>query len=141
MLLTKELESSLSDKLFMKVLHLNNTENIILECEISEPQMKGILLSGDFSLIDGHIYYNNNIIKVRYDLMKLYGNCHNQEELYFNQYFNVLNLKEGDLIKTNCPIDSAMSHRLTYVVINTNGGPKNLILVPYLHERRIHLLR
>jgi hypothetical protein len=77
MLLTKELEHSLSDKLFMKVLHLNNTDSIILECEISEPQMKGILLSGDFSLIDGHIYYNNNIIKVRYDLMKLYGNCHN----------------------------------------------------------------
>ena len=141
MLLTKELETSLSDKLYMKVLELNNTDNIILECEITEPQMKGILLSGDFSLIDGHIYYNNNIIKVRYDLMKLYGNCQNQEELYFNQYFNILNLKDGDLIKTNCPIDSAMSHRLTYVVINTDGGPKNLILVPYLHERRIHLLR
>lgn len=74
MLLTKELESSLADKLYMKVLYLNNPENIILECEICEPQMKGILLSGDFSLIDGHIYYNNNIIKVRYDLMKIYGN-------------------------------------------------------------------
>lgn len=125
----------------MKIIMIHNPENVILECEITEPQMKGILLSGEFSLIDGHMYYNNNVIKVRYDLMKINGSCENQEELYFNQYFNILSLGEGDIIKTNCPIDSPMSHRLTYVIINTNGGPKTLVLMPYLHERRIFLQR
>ena len=70
MLLTKELEEASIDRLFMKIMHLNNRENILLECDILEPKMKGILLSGEFSLIDGHIYYNNNVIKIRYDLMR-----------------------------------------------------------------------
>ena len=69
MLLTKDIEES-NDRLFMKIMHINNKENILLEMEIIEPQMKGILLSGEFSLIDGHIYYNNNVVKIRYDLMR-----------------------------------------------------------------------
>ena len=73
--------------------------------------------------------------------MKTYGICSNQEELYFNQYMDILNLGESDLVKTQCPIDSPASGRLTYVVINNNGGPKRLILLPYLHERKIYLNR
>ena len=35
--------------------------------------MKGIFMSGQYRLVDGHIYFNNHVIKLRYDLMKAYG--------------------------------------------------------------------
>jgi hypothetical protein len=68
--------------------------------------MKGIFISGEYTLVDGHIYFNNNVIKLRYDLMKKYSNRLDLQHLFFNQYKNILNLREGETLKTNCPIDS-----------------------------------
>ena len=68
--------------------------------------MKGIFISGEYTLVDGHIYFNNNVIKLRYDLMKKYSNRLDLQHLFFNQYTNILNLREGETLKTNCPIDS-----------------------------------
>lgn len=73
--------------------------------------------------------------------MKVYGGNGKFQHLYFNQYNDILKLNQGDLIKTTCPIDSPGSHRLTYVVISKKGKPKRLIIVPYLHERKIYLNR
>ena len=68
--------------------------------------MKGIFTSGEFTLVDGHVYFNNNVIKLRYDIMKKFSNRTDLYHLFFNLYPNVLKLREGDSIKTNCPIDS-----------------------------------
>ena len=68
--------------------------------------MKGIFISGEYTLVDGHVYFNNNVIKLRYDLMKKYPNRADLQHLFFNQYTSILNLREGETLKTNCPIDS-----------------------------------
>ena len=73
MLLSKYLENGAKDRVYVKLIMLGDEDDIMLQCEVLDPEMKGIFTSGDFSLIDGHIYFNNNVIKLRYDLMRLYG--------------------------------------------------------------------
>jgi hypothetical protein len=140
MLLSKFLENASNERLFLKVIKLNDNKDILLHCEISDAQMKGIFISGEYTLVDGNVYFNNNVIKLRYDLMKKYPNRADLYHLFFNLYTNILNLREGETLKSNCPIDSPQSHRFTYVAIN-HRGPKRLILMPYLHERKIFLNR
>ena len=106
MLLSKFLDQESSDRLYVKMITLGDDEDVILQCEVINSEMKGIFISGDFSLIDGHIYFNNNVIKLRYDLMRVYGHRNDLQNNFFNKYTDVLNLNEGDSIKTTCPIDS-----------------------------------
>ena len=53
----KELEVDSSKSLFLKIVDLNDLENIYLECEITDYEMRGIFLSGQYKLVDGHIYF------------------------------------------------------------------------------------
>ena len=74
--------------------------------------------------------------------MKHYGANGQNQEIYFNRYHNILTLEEGETIKTNMPMESLQSHRLAYVVLNNQDlKPKKMIIVPYLHERKIYLNR
>ena len=115
---------------------------MILDCEIIDEEMKGIFRSGFYKIQDGHIYCGNSVIKLRYDLMKHYGANGQNQEIYFNRYHNILTLEEGETIKTNMPMESLQSHRLAYVVLNNQDlKPKKMIIVPYLHERKIYLNR
>lgn len=36
---------------------------------IKDKELIGRLLSGLYTFVDGHIYFNNNVIKIRYDLL------------------------------------------------------------------------
>jgi hypothetical protein len=38
------------------------------ELDISNMELIGRLLSGLYTFVKGHIYFNNNVIKIRYDL-------------------------------------------------------------------------
>lgn len=85
MLFTKEIvDQKRTDRLFVKIMSLEDEDEVFLECEIFDPHMKGIFMSGEFTLIDGHIYFNNNVIKMRYDLMQKYGGNGKNQEIYFN---------------------------------------------------------
>ena len=42
---------------------------VIYELTIDNPILTGRLRSGLFEVVDGHIYFNNNVIKIRYDLI------------------------------------------------------------------------
>ena len=41
----------------------------IYEAQITDTLLIGRLNSGLFTFADGHIYFNNNAIKIRYDLI------------------------------------------------------------------------
>jgi hypothetical protein len=60
-------------KLFIKIIELNDKEKVLLDCEIIDEEMKGVFNSGLYRLVDGHIYFANQVIKLRYELMKHYG--------------------------------------------------------------------
>ena len=43
---------------------------VIYETLISYKPLIGRLESGQYTFVDGHIYYSNNVIKIRYDLIE-----------------------------------------------------------------------
>jgi hypothetical protein len=45
-----------------------NENKMTYELDISNMELIGRLLSGLYTFVKGHIYFNNNVIKIRYDL-------------------------------------------------------------------------
>lgn len=45
-------------------------KKVIFDLVVREMHLCGRLESGLYTLIDGHIYYNNDVIKMRYDLIE-----------------------------------------------------------------------
>jgi hypothetical protein len=77
----------------------------------------GRLESGLYTFVDGHIYYNNNVIKIRYDLFNNSGINYKENEI-FDYYFEIFELSTGERVKAKTPLDSIRSHRLAYVKSN-----------------------
>lgn len=64
------------------------------ESKVGNDESYGRLKSGVFKLIMGHLYFNNDIIKIRYDLInQLSTNDHSFRQI-FDSYKNVLILKD-----------------------------------------------
>ena len=53
------------------------------------------MICGHFRLLDGHIYYGNKIIKVRYDLLESMKPHQLTEENFFDFYEEVLPIRQG----------------------------------------------
>ena len=54
------------------------TEQTIFDSCITFKPLIGRLNSGLYTFVDGHIYYNNNVIKIRYDLFNNKGINYNE---------------------------------------------------------------
>ena len=80
----------------------------------------GILKSGLYTYVNGHIYYNNNAIKIRYDLIGKNGDQNLKENEIFDYYVDIIPLKEGMRMQSNSPLDSITEHRMVYVNQDTN---------------------
>jgi len=112
---------------------------IEIESVLEFKPLIGRLESGLYTFVDGHIYYNNNVIKIRYDLFNSYGNTYKENEI-FDYYFDIFELSPGERVKAKTPLDSTKSHRLAYIVSNKESySTQKIILMPYLHENKIYL--
>ena len=47
-----------------------DSEKVIYSLQIKNPEVIGRLKSNLYTFTEGHIYYNNKVIKIRYDLIK-----------------------------------------------------------------------
>ena len=77
------------------------------------------LLTCQLTLIDGHIYYGNNVIKLRYDLLN--KQIHSEfltypESTFFNMYNMIFELKCNWHLLTGAPLRSQKYHRLGYLI-------------------------
>jgi hypothetical protein len=72
-LISQERAREARKKLYLRIVELQDQEKVLLDCEVNDDNMIGVFKSGMYKLVDGHIYYDNNVIKLRYDLMKHYG--------------------------------------------------------------------
>lgn len=90
-------------------------------------------------MVNGYIYYNNNVIKIRYDLLKDKNNTTDyQEDQIFDWYSNVLKVEQGLICETDMPIVEINSERLIYILKNpVDLAPKRLLLMPFLHNRNV----
>lgn len=62
-------EATLKTIYLFKIFCLNDSE-IEYETELENEDLIGRLKSGLFIVTNGHIYYKNNVIKIRYDLIE-----------------------------------------------------------------------
>ena len=66
----KRSENNIEKRQFhIKVLD-EKTGKIELNLKVSNKKLCGLMICGHCRLLDGHIYYGNKIIKVRYDLLE-----------------------------------------------------------------------
>jgi len=116
-------------------------EKVVMTMQVEDPELIGRLKSNLYNFVGGHIYYNNNVIKVRYDVID------NNEESFpenqvFDHYMNVLSLSENDYVQPGTPLQTCLYNKLAYIIGNhVNLKPRKVLIMPYLHERRIYLNR
>ena len=65
---TDDRGASLERKNIVKILCYDHNK-IIHESRVSSPELVGRLKTGLYTLSNGHIFYNNNCIKIRYDIL------------------------------------------------------------------------
>ena len=134
-------EATLKTIYVFKIFDLDDSE-IIYETELVNEDLIGRLKSGLFIVNAGHIYYKNNVIKIRYDLIERNKGIQYSEDQIFDIYYDCFHLDEGEKVRANTPLDSIKSHRFAYVISDTQRiNPIRLLILPYLHERRIYLNR
>ena len=57
-------------------------------------------------------------------------------------YFDCFLLAPNERVRSDSPLNSYQGHRLAYIIIDkAMKNPTRVLVVPYLHERRIYLNR
>jgi hypothetical protein len=87
---------------YLSIYSLKN-EKIMLCMLVENHELIGRLKSNLYNLVGGHIYYNNKVIKIRYDVID-----HSEESWPENQVFdnyqNVLYLGANDYVQPGTPL-------------------------------------
>jgi hypothetical protein len=91
-------------------------QEIVYESNLYNPELVGRLKSGLYTFVKGHIYYSNNVIKIRYDLLNAKSNAMLKEDEIFDYYFDCFVLQENQKVKADTPLDSMEGHRFGYVI-------------------------
>jgi len=112
------------------------------ESIISNKEVCGRLESGLYNIVDGHIYYSNKCIKIRYDLIEQPNSSKFKENEIFDFYQGIFRLNPGERILSYCPLDSLHFHKFVYIITNPiKLSATRIMITPYLHEKRIYLIR
>jgi hypothetical protein len=118
-------------------------EKLILQIRVKNREIIGRLKSNMYNFTEGHIYYGNKVIKIRYDLLEGQTKVKLNEEQVFDHYDNILLMKdESDYVQSATPLQTCLYNKLAYLIRNIKKlKPRVLLILPYLHERRIYLNR
>ena len=117
-----------------------DSEKTVYQLQVKSREIIGRLKSNLYSFVDGHIYYGNNVIKVRYDLLS--NNRTNlRENQLFDHYSDIMEVYHDDYIQSGTPLQCSLYNRLAYLIKNKRFKVRKLLILPYLHERRIILNR
>lgn len=107
--------------------------------KIKTKELIGRLKSQLFFLVNGHIYYNNSIIKIRYDLLRNSTIREWKENEIFDYYEDNIHLETNEQVLANMPVSQHDAHRLIFMTKNKKSMKRSRIMVlPYLHERRLY---
>lgn len=62
------------------------------------------------------------------------------EDLFINKYDNILDLQRGEQVLAKMPELSLNCHKQMYFLANqTFRNPYKLVVLPYLHERKLYI--
>ena len=117
-------------------------EKIMYSMQIHNKEVIGRLKSNLYNFVEGHIYYGNKVIKLRYDLIEKMQCSDIKECQLFDHYSEILGLKNGEFVQCGTPLQTCLYNKLAFIVRNKQQlRPRRLLVLPYLHERRIYLNR
>lgn len=74
--------------------------------KVTNKELIGRIKSNLFTFINGHIYFNNRVIKCRYDLLEKKGLKELEEDQVFDYFEEILLLEQGELVKMGMPLSS-----------------------------------
>ena len=113
----------------------------MFETKVTDPGFIGRIMSGLFTYADGHIYFSNNVIKIRYDLIESNKGLNLDEKEVFDQYSEVVAFEDKNFkIKSGTPLDSYDSYKLVYIFKDERKEKCQTInFCSYPHERKIFL--
>lgn len=96
-----------------------NEHNTIYSTQVTNEELIGRMRTDVYLFIDGHIYYNNQCIKIRYDLINQEKSTreYNESEI-FDYYQEILQLQQGERVMLKFPIMTPETHRQIYVIQN-----------------------
>lgn len=83
------------------------TEQMIGQAFIKDKQLVGQFFSDMFTFMDGHMYFNNSVVKFRYDLIKSSRDRFMPSKEFFNTYNNLIELKSGEAVYAKQPLMSS----------------------------------
>lgn len=111
----------------------NLTHEVDIDIPLYNKTVIGLMLQGNCHCIDGHIYHNNSVYKIRLDLLRRKESL--TENKLLDIYNDVLTLPQGMNFGTEGLLQSKSSHRLAFVVedLVDNERLNKLIVTPYLH--------
>jgi DNA-binding MltR family transcriptional regulator len=84
------------------------------EVQLTIPSLIGRLICGLCRINNGHIYTNNNLIKMRLDLINNPKNYRYRDQELFDFYYNIFDLEENTVVRSGTPIDSIRYHRFVF---------------------------
>lgn len=130
----------------MSIIELSEDENDgsaieLANIRVSNEKLLGRLVSMLFLLIGGHIYYRDNIIKIRYDILREAQQMKDfTEEEIFDYFPHCIPLGTNTVVQSKFPLAEFDAHRLVFMTrsIDHTEAPRIAVL-PYLHERQILL--
>ena len=94
-------------KIGYKLKIYNEQKNMLeFEVEITSEDLIGRFLSGRFSFTHGFMYFQNSVVKVRYDLIESSMIDHYTEKEIFDTYDNVLKLDSSLQVNADSPLNS-----------------------------------
>lgn len=65
-----------------------------------------------------------------------------REDEIFDYYFDIIPIGENEKVRSNTPLDSIQAHRFAYLTCDmSKNTTRYLMLLPYLHDRKIYLNR
>ena len=95
------------------------TENVICRIPIKCREIIGRLKSNLYQFIKGHIYYNNKVIKIRYDIIQATKGQGLKTDDIFDHYDDVIDMDlKTDRIQSGTPVKTCVYNRLCYVIKN-----------------------
>jgi len=116
------------------------TSKIMASFKVTDEEILGRFKSGLYTLVDGHFYFGNSVIKVRYDVLEKDLTTTVTEANLFDKYSNLLDLHSSETVQTKNPLLCIDSRRVLYLTRNFKKlQPKRLIMLPFLHERKVFL--
>ena len=81
-----------------KIVNLADSNKSLANIQVKDPEIIGRMNLGMFSMVDGHFYFDNEVIKVRYDVLMQPQTTKIKEKMVFDNYEGLLDLNEGESV-------------------------------------------